>query len=178
MHPLWQRTLVTHLKELFPHAQFIATTHSPLVIAGMPANQVVRFARDENGVATVLPIVPDMTKGYTDQVLTSMLFGLSTTLGAPTEKKEARFYELDQSKGDDGKPGEYEQLRKEIIAEVPPWTGSYEEKHAAMRTRAEVLKQAGERLRMLSPEEGDRMLARADHLLSDLGEKDNDSGSI
>ena len=32
LHPRWQRSILCWLKECFPHIQFIATTHSPLVI--------------------------------------------------------------------------------------------------------------------------------------------------
>ncbi|MCU0485518.1 MAG: AAA family ATPase [Anaerolineales bacterium] len=33
MHPLWQQNIFLHLRKLFPQVQFIATTHSPLVVA-------------------------------------------------------------------------------------------------------------------------------------------------
>ena len=174
MHPLWQRTLVSHLKKLFPQAQFIATTHSPLVISGMEAKQVVRFAKDENGVPKVLPIDPDMTTGYADQVLTSMLFDLPTTLGRPTEEKMEEFNRQEQVLGPGETSVEHEQLRKEIIADVPPWTSSHEERRAIMRQRARVLKEAGERLQQVSKEEGDLMLERANYLYESLGEKTND----
>lgn len=175
MHPLWQRKLVNHLKNIFPEAQFIATTHSPLVVAGMPAGQVVRFARDENGTATILPVAPDMTLGYTDQILTSMLFNLPTTLDDTTEKKMERYYQLDEMEDRGGYQEEHERLRQEIIARVPPRTASYEEKHEEMLAKAQLLKQAGEKLRELSPEGSQTILARAEHLLSSLGEdKDDD----
>ena len=32
MHPRWQREIVGKLKAVFPHIQFIVTTHSPFVI--------------------------------------------------------------------------------------------------------------------------------------------------
>lgn len=31
LHPLWQRTILPQLRQLFPHIQFIVATHSPLV---------------------------------------------------------------------------------------------------------------------------------------------------
>lgn len=33
LHPTWQRKIIRHLVETFPHCQFILTTHSPLVIS-------------------------------------------------------------------------------------------------------------------------------------------------
>ena len=34
LHPRWQLTILSMLREAFPKVQFIATTHSPLVISG------------------------------------------------------------------------------------------------------------------------------------------------
>ena len=174
MHPLWQRTLVSHLKESFPAAQFIATTHSPLVVGGMPAQQVVRFANDKQGKAGVVPIAPDMTLGYTDQVLTSLLFGLPTSLDRDTEKKKQRYYELYRLKDRGGNEEEYENLKQELMARVPPPSGSYNEKHAKQLEEANSLAALGTKLSKRSPEEGQVLLDRAKKLLEMLGESNND----
>lgn len=168
MHPLWQRTLVTHLKATFPKAQFIATTHSPLVVGGMPASQVLRFGRNDEGRPVVLPIAPDMTLGYTDQVLTSLLFGLPTTLDRATEVKQRRYYDLFKKDIADGDE-EYEQLKQELIARVPPPSGSYQEKHAKQLEEADALKRLGEKLMKESPEEGQILLDRANKLREMIG---------
>jgi predicted ATP-binding protein involved in virulence len=47
MHPAWQQVLVTRLAERFPNIQFIATTHSPFLVAGLEPSQVVYFRRIE-----------------------------------------------------------------------------------------------------------------------------------
>lgn len=169
MHPLWQRTLVTHLKGIFPQAQFIATTHSPLVVGGMPAQQVVRFARDKDGKATVLSIAPDMTLGYTDQILTSLLFGLPTSLDRTTEKKKQRYYELYKMKDRGADDAEYEMLKQELMARVPPPSASYDEKHAKQLAEAEMLTQLGQKLSLQSSEEGQVLLDRATKLREMIG---------
>lgn len=169
MHPLWQRTLVTHLKEIFPEAQFIATTHSPLVVGGMPSRQVVRFSRDAVGRAVVLPVAPDMTLGYTDQVLTSLLFDLPTTLDRTTEIKKKRFYDLDKMKELGDSEEEHEQLRQELMARVPPPSGSYEEKHAKQMAEADELMELGLKLSKRSPEQGQILLNRASKLRELIG---------
>ena len=87
MHPAWQQTVVPRLQELFPNVQFVATTHSPLIVGGMPVEQVVRFERDASGVR-VKEIDADMMRGRADQLLTGDLFGLSTTLAVDSETKE------------------------------------------------------------------------------------------
>lgn len=48
LHPTWQVVLVRALKQIFPNVQFIATTHSPLVLASLdPAeDQVIRLVQN------------------------------------------------------------------------------------------------------------------------------------
>ncbi len=43
LHPHWQRRIVPLLRYLFPRVQFIVTTHSPLVVAGIEAHEIVRL---------------------------------------------------------------------------------------------------------------------------------------
>ncbi|WP_295439081.1 AAA family ATPase [uncultured Thiodictyon sp.] len=94
MHPGWQQVLVSRLKERFPRVQFIATTHSPLVVAGLDAGQVVRFRRlDGKGVVAERP--PHGLKGVgVAGLLTSDLFSLSSQLDPETEAQLTRKREL------------------------------------------------------------------------------------
>jgi predicted ATP-binding protein involved in virulence len=41
LHPKWQRTIVDRLTRTFPRCQFIATTHSPQIVAAVEPEQVV-----------------------------------------------------------------------------------------------------------------------------------------
>lgn len=41
LHPKWQRTVIKKLTETFPSCQFIATTHSPQIIAAVKPEQVM-----------------------------------------------------------------------------------------------------------------------------------------
>jgi len=52
LHPGWQRTVLARLQEAFPHVQFVVTTHSPQVIASVPASSV-RFLDDSGRVHRV-----------------------------------------------------------------------------------------------------------------------------
>lgn len=53
LHPRWQRRIVKTLKTVFPRLQFIATTHSPLVLAGLEADEIVHLKRDKDrGIVT------------------------------------------------------------------------------------------------------------------------------
>jgi predicted ATP-binding protein involved in virulence len=174
MHPLWQRTLVSNLSEAFPNAQFIASTHSPLVVGGMPARQVVRFARDKSGAAVILPIAPDMTLGYTDQVLTSLLFGVPPSLDRHTEIMKKRFDELDSmNELNDDEQAEHEQLKQELIARIPGPSATYDEKHRNQKEEAEDLLKLGLKLSKRVPEEGKILINRANKLFDTIGEKPN-----
>ncbi len=85
MHPRWQQVIVPELSKLFPMVQFIAKTHSPLIIGGLRPTQVTCIARDPDGRVVLLPIEEDMVLGRADQILTSSLFGLETTLDMTTQ---------------------------------------------------------------------------------------------
>jgi hypothetical protein len=43
LHPRWQETIIPGLRALFPNVQFIATTHSPLVVASVEPENVFRL---------------------------------------------------------------------------------------------------------------------------------------
>ncbi|KPV54315.1 hypothetical protein SE17_04500 [Kouleothrix aurantiaca] len=48
LHPRWQRTIVQKLTETFPACQFIATTHSPLIIGEVQPDGLI-FLTNEDG---------------------------------------------------------------------------------------------------------------------------------
>lgn len=45
LHPRWQAGLVEALRKTFPKIQFIATTHSPVVLSGLAPDEIVRVAQ-------------------------------------------------------------------------------------------------------------------------------------
>ena len=57
LHPAWQRRILKSLMEAFPACQFVVSTHSPQVIAGVEARHIRLITPGENGVREVsLPI--------------------------------------------------------------------------------------------------------------------------
>lgn len=50
LHPSWQSTVLTSLKEIFPKLQFIVTTHSPNVIMSAKAGEVLVFNNADGNV--------------------------------------------------------------------------------------------------------------------------------
>ncbi|MGQ0643392.1 MAG: AAA family ATPase, partial [Gemmatimonadaceae bacterium] len=85
LHPEWQQRIVALIREFFPKLQIIATSHSPLVVVGMKANEVyiARRNREDRSHIDIEPVPPeiDFASLRADQILTSDLFGLSTTRG-------------------------------------------------------------------------------------------------
>ena len=46
LHPKWQREIITRLKRTFPNCQFILTTHSPLILGEVRAEQIILLDSD------------------------------------------------------------------------------------------------------------------------------------
>ena len=53
LHPAWQRRILKSLMEAFPNCQFVVSTHSPQVIAGVEARHVRLITPGENGIRKV-----------------------------------------------------------------------------------------------------------------------------
>lgn len=46
LHPTWQVGFIPALKQTFPRLQFVVTTHSPMLLAGLEADEVVMLEED------------------------------------------------------------------------------------------------------------------------------------
>lgn len=55
LHPTWQVRLIPALKKVFPRLQFIATTHSPMVLPALEAEEVYLLSQDAGGNVTAKP---------------------------------------------------------------------------------------------------------------------------
>jgi hypothetical protein len=49
LHPAWQVKLIPALKRVFPRLQFIATTHSPMILPALSAEEVYVLTQDDEG---------------------------------------------------------------------------------------------------------------------------------
>ncbi|WP_309892295.1 AAA family ATPase [Archangium sp.] len=47
LHPTWQASFVPALRRVFPRMQFVATTHSPIVLSSLAPHEIVRLVVDE-----------------------------------------------------------------------------------------------------------------------------------
>jgi len=77
LHPAWQRVLVRCLKKAFPKVQFVATTHSPLVLAGLDEDEVWILEQDADGSVTARQ-ADDLPRLMTASGLLQRFFGVAS----------------------------------------------------------------------------------------------------
>jgi energy-coupling factor transporter ATP-binding protein EcfA2 len=86
VHPRWQRTIMTQFSNHFTNVQFVATTHSPLMITSMSNVNVAVLKQAEAGDHVVIENDPDVVEGWRfDQILVG-LFGLETARSLRVEE--------------------------------------------------------------------------------------------
>lgn len=149
LHPAWQQSLVANLTKLFPNVQFIATTHSPLIVGGMLPEQVIRFARDEEGQVVQLKVEQDMTVGRADQILTGELFGLKTTLALDTvthEELEKYKELLAKSERTPEQEAEFQRIRAILHSRMPMSGETRAERQDQARRRQKLLREVKAKL--------------------------------
>ena len=96
LHPRWQMRVVEAFREAFPRLQFVATTHDPLCLRGLDRQEVVVLRHSQDaGVFAVDPDEVPSVKGLrVDELLTSEVFGLSSTVDPELEQLFERYYAL------------------------------------------------------------------------------------
>lgn len=88
LHPKWQRTVLDKLSHHFPAAQFIATSHSPLIVQAAQDKGANIVVCRKQGDKVVIDNDPDEVKGWrVDQVLVSDLFELDSSRSIDSQKK-------------------------------------------------------------------------------------------
>jgi energy-coupling factor transporter ATP-binding protein EcfA2 len=92
LHPEWQQLLVPLLKKAFLGLQVFATTHSPLIVAGMTSSEVwIARQNFESDRFEVVKAPLDLEGMRADQILTSQAFGLVTSRSLET-RDDAKLY--------------------------------------------------------------------------------------
>jgi hypothetical protein len=120
MHPEWQQSVVTDMSAIFPNVQYLATTHSPLVVGGMQGRHVTRFVRDDEGHTVSVEVRDDMLVGRADQILTGRLFGMKTTLDQQTQQSMERYKTLLGMKTRRPEEDvEFQRLNRELKFKIP-----------------------------------------------------------
>ncbi|WP_309607947.1 ATP-binding protein [Flavobacterium sp.] len=95
LHPKWQRIVIDKLSENFPKAQFIATSHSPLIVqAAQDKGANIVVCRKE-GDKVIIDNNPDEVKGWRiDQILTSDLFEADSSRSIATQENIDNYISL------------------------------------------------------------------------------------
>lgn len=94
LHPRWKMRVVGTLRAAFPRMQFLASTHDPLCLRGLGASEILVLRRDDDGELVALDNLPGTDTMRIDQLLTSRLFGLGSTLDPDTEHAFTEYYSL------------------------------------------------------------------------------------
>lgn len=95
LHPRWQARILEDLIRIFPNVQFIVTTHSPVVVASVPRNNI----RVLGAEAATVPITETHGRDAGDI--------LNTVLGASSRPEEAaRLFDLFGRAVDEGRFGD------------------------------------------------------------------------
>ena len=98
LHPMWQRTVRSYLREHFPNTQFICTAHSPLMAQASENENVAVLRRVDDKVH--IDNSPFLIEGWrVDQILTSDLFGMPSKLSYPIEQLQDKRYKLLEKEG-------------------------------------------------------------------------------
>lgn len=95
LHPKWQRLIIEKFSEYFPKAQFIVTSHSPLIVqAAKDVNANIVVCRKE-GDHVVIDNNPEEVQGWrVDQILISDLFDSPTVRSKNDAEKMNKYYSL------------------------------------------------------------------------------------
>jgi hypothetical protein len=95
LHPDWQRRLVELSKKFFPNVQVIATSHSPLLAGALRGKEMCVLERDRRtGRVAPLKFDVDFYGRSSQEILTSVVFGLQSDRNPETERLIHRYYDL------------------------------------------------------------------------------------
>lgn len=140
LHPKWKMEIVERLRQVFPRARFVVTTHDPLCLHGLFEGEVHRLYRDEKKNQIVV-VQRDVPKGLrADQLLTGEWFGLPTTIDDDTRKMFQRYAELVR----EGKSQTEDTELQSIRLELNKRTGGFAEtavERIALGVAADVMKE-------------------------------------
>lgn len=81
LHPQWQAKLVKVLKETFPKAQIIATTHSPSVLQNAKKEEIIPLYKDKDGNTQIKELELDEygLQGWTLEEILEDVMGMPST---------------------------------------------------------------------------------------------------
>lgn len=122
LHPEWKLKVVSDLRSMFPHLQFVVTTHDPLCLRGLETGEIHLLRRDDQGDVVVEQI--DVPPGLdADEILTGQWFGLTTTLDGAVERDLLEYQRL-RMQGRRPDDPELAPLRQRLSATIGSYAGT------------------------------------------------------
>ena len=110
LHPSWQRRIIPTLKAFFPNVQIFASTHSPMMVAGLRTGQVHLLNRDQTGMVTWSRNERDIV-GWTADEIYRTFMGIDD----PTDERTAQHAaELRRLREKDFRTGDEEDRMQEL----------------------------------------------------------------
>ena len=73
LHPEWQRKVITTVSRVFPHIQFIVTTHSPLVIQSMENVNLYVLRRENEKIVTEHSDITNFSGWTVEEILRDLM---------------------------------------------------------------------------------------------------------
>lgn len=143
LHPRWQRTMIRDLTPHFPRIQFIATTHSPLMVQAAATENLVVLQQKDDEVD--INSEPHVVEGWrVDQILTSELFDVSSRSVNKEELFRERDALLDNPKRTEDEDRQLSNLEKQI-ERLPTFENPQDQEEAMslIQRAAEILKRNG-----------------------------------
>ena len=99
LHPAWQMTVLKALAEALPNVQFIATSHSPLLVGSIEWMNVILMEPGERQSSQPRRFEHPVHGLNADQILTSEFFGMKSTR-APSMRLALKDLSLKARDGD------------------------------------------------------------------------------
>jgi hypothetical protein len=163
LHPSWQRHLIPALTKQFDDLQFVATTHSPLVVGSVKEGALWALERRRDGTIAKERLEPAFEGWRADQILTSNAFDLPLAQDEATERRLKDYWNLRTKPN----PTAEDQRRAEAMAReldlaLPPPEDSPIKMRAATIVREWYAREA----RAGTEEEKRRLLAETEEFLA------------
>jgi len=94
LHPAWRLRVVERLRAAFPMTSCFYTTHDPLTLRGIDSQEIAVLSESDGGEVSATAVNESVDGLFVDQLLTSPLFGLHTTLSEELDGQFVRYYDL------------------------------------------------------------------------------------
>ncbi len=150
LHPSWQRRIIPTLQRHFPNVQIFASTHSPMMVAGLKAGQVHLLKRDGTGQVVWSRNEQDII-GWTADEIYRTFMGIDDPTDELTVQRANRLRELRRKESlVPEEEGEMDELRRlvnqDLLSKGPvgPQNERYSElMHRFLRSLETELSQDG-----------------------------------